>query len=151
MSQFDPVAFAQSTFTEANSTESIPIPAGEYPALAEKADVLSWASKDGSKAGLKLKVLWNVQDDAVREATGRAENKVSQDIMLDLTESGMLDMSKGMNVRLGKLREALGLNKPGQPFGFSMIPGNMARVKVGHREGEQPGEIFAEVKAVAPL
>lgn len=150
-SKFDPVAFAQSTFTESNSTESIPVPAGEFPGLAEKVEVLAWASKDGSKEGLKLKILWAISDDAVREVTGRAENKVPQDIMLDLTESGMLDMSKGMNVRLGKLREALGLNKPGQAFSFDMIQGQMAKLLIGHRQGATPDEIFAEVKAVAAL
>lgn len=150
-SQFDPVAFAQSTFTEANSTESIPIPAGEFPGLAEKVEIVGWQSKDGSKAGLKLQIIWNIADDAVREVTGRAENKVRQDIMLDLTDTAMLDMSKGMNVRLGKLREAVGLNRPGMPFSFDQIQGQMAKLKIGHRVGDDPSEIFAEVKAVAAL
>lgn len=151
MSQFDPQTFAQATFEESNSTESIPIPAGEFPGLAEKVEILQWQTKDGAKSGLKLQIIWNVADDEVRQVTGRAENKVRQDLMLDLTEDGRLDMSKGMNVRLGKLREAVGLNKPGQPFQFGMIQGQMAKLKIGHRTGEDPSEIFAEVKAVAAL
>ena len=149
VSQFDPQAFLQATFEESNSTESIPVPVGEYPAMAEKVDITPWASRDGTKSGLKLQILWNIMDDSVREVTGRAENKVRQDIMLDLTDSGMLDMGKGMNVRLGKLREAVGLNQAGQPFGFPMIQGRMAKTKIKHRMGEQPGEIFAEVEAVS--
>jgi len=149
VSQFDPQAFLQATFEESNSTESIPVPIGEFPGMAEKVDITPWASRDGSKSGLKLQVLWNIMDDSVREVTGRAENKVRQDIMLDITDTGMLDMGKGMNVRLGKLREAIGLNVPGQPFGFPMIQGRMAKVKIKHRLGEQPGEIFAEVEAVS--
>jgi hypothetical protein len=73
--------------------------------------------------------------------------KVPQDVMLDLTDSGQLDMAKGRNVRLGRLREALDLNAPGRPFSFAMIQGRMAKVKVGHRvDGE---DIYAEVRANA--
>lgn len=148
-SQFDPNAFLQATFEESNSTESIPIPVGEYPALVDKVDIVAWASRDGTKNGLKLQLIWNIMDEEVRTVTGRAENKVRQDIMLDLTEGGMLDMGKGMNVRLGKLREATGLNVPGEAFGFPMFAGRMAKVSIKHRAGEQPGELFAEVGAVA--
>ena len=64
-----------------------------------------------------------------------------------LSDSGGLDMGKGRNVGLGRLREALNLNQPGQSFSFSMIPGRLAKVSVSHRiDGEN---IYAEVKAVA--
>lgn len=150
-SQFDPNAFLQATFEESNSTESIPIPMGEYEGMIDKVDIVSWSTKDGSKSGLKLQLLWAIMDESVREATGRAENKVRQDIMLDLTETGMLDMGKGMNVRLGKLREATGLNTPGESFGFPMLHGRMAKVSIKHRAGDQPGELFAEVGGVAKI
>lgn len=147
-SMFDPNAFMNSTFEEANDTVSVPIPVGEYDAVVEKVDVSAWASKDGSKSGLKLQLIWELMSDEVREATGRQKNTVRQDIMLDLTEAGGLDMGKGMNVRLGKLREAVGLNQKGQPFGFPMLHGRMAKVAIKHRPGEQAGEFFAEVGAV---
>ena len=69
--------------------------------------------------------------------------------MLDLTDSGSMDMGKGRNVGLGRLREALNLNQPGQVFSFSMIPGRLAKVAVSHRiDGEN---IYAEVKSLARL
>lgn len=147
-SQFDPNTFMQATFEESNSTESIPCPVGEYDGLIEKVDIVQWNSRDGQKSGLKLQLIWNIMSDEVRAVTGRAENKVRQDIMLDLTDSGMLDMGKGMNVRLGKLREATGTNVAGEPFGFPMLNGRTAKVSIKHRAGEQPGELFAEVGGV---
>jgi hypothetical protein len=69
--------------------------------------------------------------------------------MLDINDAGNLDMSKGRNVQLGRLREALGLNTPGQAFSFQMIPGRAAKILVKQRvEGE---DIFADVKGVVKL
>jgi hypothetical protein len=144
---FDPNSFLAQTFEGANDTSITPCPEGEFLAVADKVDMKQWSSKDGSKSGLKLTVLWDIQDDAVKAHCGRESVKVPQDVMLDLTDSGQLDMAKGRNVRLGRLREALDLNAPGRPFSFAMIQGRMAKVKVGHRvDGE---DIYAEVRANA--
>jgi hypothetical protein len=150
MSQFDPNTFLNAEFTEANDTVVIPCPTGEYPAIAEKVEVQTWQKKDGSASGLKLNVLWDIQDDNVRALTGRDKVMVPQQIMLDLNESGTgLDMGKGKNVALGRLREALDLNKPGEPFAFGMITGRMATTIVTHRTGDNPEDIFPEIKKVA--
>jgi len=54
---------------------------------------------------------------------------------------------KGKNIGLGRIREALGMNKPGEPFAFSMIAGRMAKVIVSHRPvGE---DLFPEIKKIA--
>jgi len=69
--------------------------------------------------------------------------------MLDLDSQGRVDMSKGKNIGLGRLREAVGKNNEGEQFSFSMLPGLMAKIAVTHRiNGE---DTFAEVKAVAKL
>lgn len=148
---FDPNTFASMTYTETNSTESIPVPAQVYPAIIDSKKLEQWQKKDGSASGMKLIVNWLVTDPSVKEVTGREKNLVRQDIMLDLTEAGMLDMGKGMNVQLGRLRAAVGLNVPGEPFGFDMLGGRQAQIQVSHRAGEKPGEIYAEVKGVAAL
>lgn len=144
---FDAQAFMQATFEGANDTISIPVPAGEHPAVAEKVDLVAWQGKaDPTKGGLKLNILWEIASDDVREITGRSKNVVRQDIMLDLTPDGRLDMGKGMNVRLGRLREAVGLNRPGEPFSFAMIQGQFATVSVKHELYE--GAIQAKVDGV---
>lgn len=147
---FDPNQFLDLQITEANDTKVIPVPVGEFTAVADKTECRTWQSKkDPSKSGVTLEVTWAIDDQGVKELLGRDQVTVRQGIMLDLTDEGGLDMGKGRNVGLGRLREALGLNVPGQPFAFSMIPGRMAKIKVDHRiDGEN---VYAEVKGAAKL
>lgn len=147
---FNPDQFLDMQFTEANSTEAIPVPVGEYTAVIGEVKCRPWQKKDDpSIAGLALDLSWDIDDAAVKELLGRDKVKCKQGVMLDLTESGGLDMGKGKNVGLGRLREACDLNRAGEPFAFSMLVGRIAKVKVEHRvNGDQ---IFAEVKAVAKL
>lgn len=149
MSVFDPKTFGQMTFTETNSTVSVPIPAEEWPFEIKKAEITAWQAKDNSSAGLKCILQLETTDAKVVEITGRAKNSVRYEMMLDLTPEGGLDFGKGMNVRLGKAREACGLNKPGQPFAFDMFVGHMVKAKVSHRE--YLGELQAEARAILPL
>jgi len=145
---FDADTFLSSTVTEANSTEFIPCPVGEYTAVAGDVKCRQWQSKsDPSKSGLALDILWEIDDANVKEALGRDKVTVKQGLMLDLTESGGLDFGKGRNINLSRLREALGLNKPGEPFAMSMISGHVAKVKVKHSIYNNAP--MAEVEAVA--
>lgn len=147
---FNPEQFLDQQFTEANDTKLVPVPVGEYTAIAGEVKCRQWQSKaDPSKSGLTLDITWEIDDSAVKELLGRDKVTVRQGIMLDLTDSGSMDMGKGRNVGLGRLREALNLNQPGQAFSFSMIPGRLAKVSVTHRiDGEN---IYAEVKSLARL
>mgnify|MGYP000847491777 CR=1 FL=1 len=145
---FDPNTFLNTTYEEANDTKITPCPVGEYLAVASKVDAKTWASRDGSKSGVKLEILWEIDDANVKQLLGRDKVTSRQNIMLDLNEAGTgLDLGKGKNVGLGRLREALDLNTPGQSFAFSMIEGRLAKVMVSHRvDGE---DIYDEVKKVA--
>lgn len=147
---FSPEQFLDMQVTESNDTKTVPVPVGEYTAVAEVVKCRTWQKKDDpSVSGLTLDIRWVVDDEAVKTLLGRDKITVNQGIMLDLTEAGGLDMGKGRNVGLGRLREAIGLNTPGQPFSFTMITGRIAKVSVSHRiDGEN---IFAEVKGVAKL
>ena len=149
MSTFNPEQFLDQQITETNDTIVIPVPVGEYIAVATGVKCRPWQSKDGSQSGLALDITWEIDDASVKEFLGRDKVTCKQGIMLDVIDSGGLDMGKGRNIGLGRLREALGLNVPGQPFAFSMIPGRAARVKVSHRVAGE--EIFAEVKQVAAV
>lgn len=148
MSVFDPNSFAQMTFTEANSTESVPIPVGEWEGLIDKSEITTWQSKtDSSKAGLRCTLLVNVTDPAVATLTGRQKNLVRYEFFLDLTPEGGLDFNKGMNVSLGRARAALGLNVPGQPFSFDMFVGRPCKVSVKHEEYQ--GRLQAKATGIA--
>lgn len=147
---FDPNQFLDMPMTEANDTVALPVPEGEFVACVESVNIRPWAKKDDpSQGGLALDLIWAVDDQGVKETLGRDKVTVKQGIMLDLTPTGSMDMSKGKNISLGRLRDAVGLNEPGQAFSFSMLTGRVAKVKVSHRiNGEQ---IYAEVKAVLKL
>lgn len=150
MSIFSPESFLDMQITESNDTKIVPIPVGEYMAAVKDVKVRPWQSKnDPSKAGIALDIVWLIDDASVKEFLGREEVTAKQGIMLDMTEAGGLDVGKGKNVSLGRLREAVGLNTPGQPFSFTMLSGRAAKVKVEHRvDGDQ---IYSEIKAVAKL
>jgi hypothetical protein len=138
----------------AMDTQYIPVPAGDYSALID--DVKPRKAKDSTI----LDISWLVGADqvvasgpdegkTVQQVTGLPKNTVRQSIFLDLTAEGFLDVSKGKNVQLGALREALGQNDPQRPWGPGMLKGQMATVAVSHRMAEDgSGKIYTDVKNV---
>lgn len=147
---FDADQFLNAAIQGSNSTKVIPVPAGSYQGIIEKVSPRQWQSKDGSQTGISLDVFWLIEDQGVKEFLGRDTVSCKQGIMLDTDpKTGGLDMSPGKNVGLGRLREAVGMNDPSQPFSFHNLPGQMAKVDVKHRvDGE---DVYAEVKAVAKM
>lgn len=154
-SMFDPNTFLDMTTEESNSTVNTPVPIGEFIALIEDVKARPWAKKDDpSVSGMALDVIWNIDDANVKQLLERDKVVAKQGIMLDLTPEGGLDMGKGKNVALGRLREALDLNQPGRPFGFKMLVGRAGKIKITHRVEQKPGAepvIYAEVAAVAKV
>lgn len=149
MSTFDPSSLLDTTTTEINDTKIIPIPEGEYLAVIDTTEVKTWSSKDGTSSGLRLDVTYLIDDQAAKDATGREKLTVRQGVMLDLNEAGNgLDMGKGKNVALGRLREACDLNQPGQPFAMAMLPGRLVKIKVTQRPGNEPDQVFNDVRGV---
>ena len=149
-SVFDPNTFASMTFEGANSTEAIPVPAlDDYVGITGQPKIEAWQSRDNpEKKGLKMQVPIECEDPRAAEVTGRPKFTLTYEAMLDLTETGMLDMSKGMNVRLGRFRAAIGLND-GSPWTFDMFAGRSIKFSVKHRPYEN--RLVAEIKDVAPV
>lgn len=132
-----------------NSTSAVPVPEGEYIATIKEFKPRPWSSKDGTMSGVSLDVSWEVEDANVTAVTGRDKNTVKQSIGLDFTDSNSLDMGRGKNVGLGRLREAIGQNEPGKPFSFNNLPGQIAKISVKHRSANDGTDtVYAEVKAV---
>lgn len=144
-SVFDPDMFMNQQTTESSSTVYTPVPEKEYQGVIKEVK----AGTAGDKP--VLNITWAIDDQEAKDATGLDEPTVRQTIWLDLTPAGGLDMGKGKNVGLGKLREALGQNEPGRPWSPGMLSGQVAQITVKHRAGKEPGEVFADVKAVAAL
>ena len=148
---FDPDQFLDTPLDGANDTKGIPIPPGEYTGMIDSAKILQWQKRDDpSVHGLKLQVMWQLDDMELKELLGRDKITIRQDVMLDTTESGGIDMGKGQNVGLGRLREAINKNQPGVPM--SQFVGCLAKVFTTNRQDpKDPETVYSEVKAVARL
>ena len=156
-STFEVNAFANTNFEGSNSTKLEPIPEAEYKAVIQ--GPLNDRGKSGfrttDKGQVILDVVWGIDDPGLSKTLGLSTPTVRQSVFLDLTASGGLDMSKGKNVGLGRLREALGQNKDGQKWSFGSIIGQVAQIKVTQRvvRDDQTGEenIYNDVKGVTKL
>lgn len=148
MSAFDPSAFLNQTTTEAGSTAIEPIPAGEYPALIDKVEPRQVNGKNGPT--IVIEVHYLLQDPATAQRIGREKLQVRSSFWPDLAPNGGFDMSKGKNVALNRLRDACGLNVPGQPFKLSDLVGKMVKAQVTFREG-QGGAIYNDIKTVGRM
>lgn len=153
MSAFDPNAFLQATISEAGSIISVPIPVKEYIALIAEVKARTWRSGDGLSSGMALDLVWDFDDAELKAFLGRPKVTLTQGIMVDLTTKGGLDMSKGKNVQLNRVRDAVGQNVDGQPWAPLMLQGKVAKVSVIHKPSERPqdppGTVFANIGGVA--
>lgn len=152
MSAFDTANFLDFTTTE-ESVKRPPIPAGEYRGIIGDIAVSEWVSKtDPTKAGVKFTVPIELDlPGNVVESVGLNSPilKVSDSIMLDLTDQKTLDFSPGKNAKLRRYREATNNNKAGVPFSARTLQGKVVTVKISHREyPEGSGELFEQVDAV---
>lgn len=152
-SAFDPNAFLQASTSEQGSIVSVPVPVGEYLAVISEVKARTWQSKDGTKNGIAIDLVYDIDDAKVKEFLGRTKVTITQGLMLDLTEQGGLDMGKGRNVQLNRVREATGLNVAGQPFAPNMFAGRVVKLSVGNRPSDRPqdppGTLFSDVLGVA--
>lgn len=154
MSMFDPDTFLATSSTEALDTTVLPIPEGDYAATIDSGDdgisVRQFESSKNNQTYTAMDVWWIIDDAALASQLGRKVLRVKQSIFLDVTASGGLDYAKGKNVQLGRVRDAVGQNRPGQPWTPSMLKGaGPARIKVIHRMNGE--DLFAEVKSVVKV
>jgi hypothetical protein len=151
MSNFNPDTFMQASVEGVVSTQYSAIAEGEFPGYVK--GVAARATEQASM----MDVTWVVDDEEVKNETGLSEPTVRQTIFLDVDDNGMLDLGKGKNVQLGRLRAALGQNDGGA-WSPSMLEGQAAlititqRVVTADREGNELPEAdwrtYNDVKGV---
>jgi hypothetical protein len=138
------------------STQLDPVPKGEFKAVSDPVSRESFSDFDykrGDRAGQKgyrMTIHWKIDDESAGEYNGR---KVRQQFIIDTTADGSgLDFGKGKNITLGRLRDALGQNQNGQPWGPSMLGSQVAKITVDQRlDPEDSSKIYNEVTAVTKL
>ena len=149
---FDANLFMSAIYEEVNDTKIVPCPAGEFHAQIVKLEPRHGTIGKGERQGddwAGLNIAYQIEDPAVEALLERTPVEVYELLLLDLTPTGGLDMGKGKNVRLGRLREACDLNKAGQPFQPMMMVGKRLKVMVKHVPGyRDPSTLVAEVTGV---
>ncbi len=149
---FNAEQFMHTSSDAALSTKRIAVPKGSYPGVISKIEFReNQGKKDPSKSYVFSDITWTLQvPEQVKAETGRDTVTVRQSIIVDVNEQGTgLDFSKGKNISLGRIREAVGQNQGGQPWAPAMLMGAAARVNVEHRiDGE---DIYDEVASVVKL
>ena len=152
-SLFDPNTFLEQTVTGAMDTKYPVIPAGEYPAISKSIAARKMQNKDPTKGAYTvLDIVWSIDDAGVKEATKLETPTCRQSVFLDLDAEGKLDTSETKNVQLGRLREALGLNKPEDVFSFSQLVGQPALVRIEHSPNPTDAENpYSNVTKVAQV
>lgn len=150
---FNPDAFLTESTSEQMDTRFTPIPVGEYPAIVDDVAVRQQQNdKDPTQVWTILDVTYAIDDAGVRAETGLDKPTIRQSIFLDLNDAGKLDTTKGKNINLGRLREALGLNQPGVEFSFSMLKGQACVVATKHSPNKNdPDSPYSNVAKVGAL
>lgn len=150
MSTFDPAVFEQMTIDQANETESTPIPEGDYQGIIDSQAITGITLNRGERAGQVVPILRVTYEldvpEEVKKELNRDKVLARQDIWLDVTENGSLSFGPNTNLGLGRLRDAVGLNKPGVPFSFGMLEGQgPVMVHISHRHTDD-GRTFEQVR-----
>lgn len=139
---FDPASLLNSDLGE-NSTRREPLPVGEPVAQVSKIDVKSGNSAKGPWS--RLDITLDISDPSYMSTylDGSQDKAITNlGIMLDMTEHGGIATGPNKNVRLGRLREAAGVN--GKPL--SALVGQFIRVSIAHKPAyNDPSQIADEI------
>jgi len=141
---FDPVAFLNEQLEE-NATKTVPLPEGEPLAQIVKLDFAS-GEKDG-KEWNRLDIRLEITDADYLQDYPCVDGKVSRTLGIMMEMNGnQIAMGANKNVRLGKLREAAGVN--GKPLG--MLIGQMIRISIKQKPGfKDPSETVDDIVSFA--
>jgi hypothetical protein len=151
---FDPQAYLDLPTNEANTRRN-PVPAGDYVSTIQNIEARTWQSKDKYdertgqlKSGIVFDITHTVDlPESVQTLCGIKSLTIRDGVMVDRSESGAIDTAPGKNSRLRAYRDALDMNKPGEPFRARDMLGKLIRVRVTHEEWQ--GNIVEKIGAVA--
>lgn len=154
-SGFDPNTFLGATLTDAN-TRRPPIPAGlSFPGTLGTPTTRTAEGKKEATMGMTF-VFVEIQVEVDVTSNPQVRELIKQDtaplrysFRLDVTPSGGIDMAPGKNTGLRILRDAVGMNTPGQPFNLLMVAGRQVLCRIGNRPYQ--GEVYDEVDSIAKL
>lgn len=152
---FNAETFLHTESDQALETKRIPIPIDQQDTFAGRITDVKFrqaaGKKDVSQTYTFMDVTWELQvPPNILEAIARDKATVKQSLIVDVNAAGTgLDFAKGKNIQLGRVREAIGQNTPGEPWSPTRMMGGAANVKIKHRpDGE---DVYDEVDTVTAL
>lgn len=150
-SVFDPDSFLNTETSDANETHYTPVPEDEYMAMIEGVTARMARTKNGDSPILSL--MWKIleQDELAEKLGFRDGMRVKQDLWLDLEPDGSISIGPNKNVKLGKVRDAVGQNKAGKAWAPRQLEGaGPCVIVVSQRPDDDDSEIiYNDVKRVA--
>jgi hypothetical protein len=156
-SLFDPDNFLDTSTDQALSTKPILHPVGSYLAMiGTEIKARKFSNEKGTMAflDLPLEIDGNQPIDdgtgrMLKEVTGRDKTTVTDSVILDLNESGHMDLREGRNFRIGRYRAAVDQNHAGQTWKPRDLAGQMVKVTVGHRpDKNDPDKVYVQINGV---
>lgn len=150
---FDPVDLMNQN-VEANAVKRTPLPVGETTAQIIKMDIKDGkagpATKTPGAPWARLDLQLEITDPEYLKGVGdgtRDKASIFHGIMLEMKD-GKIATGPDVNVKLGKLREACGVN--GQPL--AALNGQFVRIQIGHKPHfEDPNDVQHEVTAITAM
>ena len=137
---FDLDSFMNATAPE-GTTKIEPIPGGEYKAVISKVEPREVSSARGKS--IVLDVTFDIMDPTLKDKIGREKASIREGFFLDMA-GNKLDMAKGKNVRLNRLRAAVDQNKEG--WKPSQLNGATLTVTVGLRpDKNSPDVVYNQI------
>ena len=155
-SPFDAGSFMGQTVDAALDTVIKQCPEGEYRAIIDDFSEDAFRTFTSEKNGKDYTVFsppFVIQDPAVAAELGRDKVTVyHKGMFIDIGSTGGLDTSKGKNVDLGKLRDAVGQNAAGA-WTFNNLKGaGPVMVKVIHEADKaDPEKKYARISKVVKI
>lgn len=141
---FDPTALMNENL-EANATRRDPLPIGETVAQISEISFSNGTSgpnsKNPGKPWTRLDLKLEITDpEYLSQVSGQPEKVVTNlGIMLEM-DNGQIAVGPNKNVRLGRLREAAGVN--GKPL--SMLAGQFLRIQIGQKPHPTDPEVVLD-------
>ena len=148
-SAFDPETFMHEEHEAPMETAFTPVDEDEYEAYIDDVEAEALKTDDGPKP--VLQITYALTSEEVKAKLEMDKVTVRQTVWLDFDEqTGKLAFGPNKNVRLGRIRDAVGQNEDGEPWAPSMLKGaGPVVIKVGHRFNKETGEgPYADVQKV---
>lgn len=152
---FDKNRFMSMTTAEALETRSEPLPEGDWKALYEKVDCRPTKKDPNAEHGYNIVLTFKFVDDEMRREAGYDDDtdiRRDEYIYVELGPDGGMATGKNKNTRLGKIRDAVGQNEPGQAWSPEMLAGQgPVIVRIGRRTDPDTDEVYDDIKRVIGL